>query len=243
MLFLMVTVVLLVLLGLPGSLFCQEKENQGKGAFYYADGKKITLEVAVDYMAVRLKPGAVARKFMTWQGNIPEFSLWQTVEHLQKYRTVLFKLDKEKSKAIKSVPQFKIMFKERPEVETLIPVYRSGPGKFLLILTDEFLARFRDGVSSVQVDEFNKKHGVEIVKRDRYDKNLFILKVTSASKGNALEIANLYYESDITLWAAPNFLSEVRKSFEPEDPYFYMQWHLKNTGKYNGPGEPGGDSQ
>jgi subtilisin family serine protease len=49
-----------------------------------------------------------------------------------------------------------------------------------------------------------------------------------------IDVANAYYESDLTEWAEPNFLTEIRKVFLPNDPLLANQWHLENTGQGGG---------
>jgi len=77
----------------------------------------------------------------------------------------------------------------------------------------------------------NAKYGVEILNSSKYDE--YTLRVMEKSLFNTLEIANLYYESDITIWSLPNFLADIRLE-EIDDPLFPDQWHLKNTGQGGG---------
>lgn len=48
------------------------------------------------------------------------------------------------------------------------------------------------------------------------------------SKGNALEMANLMYESGAFEYAAPEFILESMPATDPNDTYFSSQWNLKN---------------
>jgi len=53
------------------------------------------------------------------------------------------------------------------------------------------------------------------------------------SEGNALQMANLFYESDLFFSSQPD-LMENDLTLSVNDPFFGDQWSLKNTGQYNG---------
>ena len=56
------------------------------------------------------------------------------------------------------------------------------------------------------------------------------MRVKEKSLYNTLEMANIYKESDYTIWSQPDFLANIR--FESiSDPLFSDQWNLKNTGQ------------
>jgi len=103
------------------------------------------------------------------------------------------------------------------------------------IVTDEFIAKFRPNVTGEQSASFNKEEGVTIVSQDPFVENQFLLKVTDASPLDALDMANLYHESDLTDFSHPNFVRVVDfRQFIPNDPLFGNQWHHRNTGQAGG---------
>ncbi|NIX56638.1 MAG: S8 family serine peptidase, partial [candidate division Zixibacteria bacterium] len=157
---------------------------------------------------------------------------WIRADEYPKYQTILFALKPDLPGGQRE--QLENMLRSQPEVENLPPVYLAERDQYILILTNEFLVKFREDISPQRINQFNEEHQVEVVEKDQYEENLFALKVTSASQRNALAMANIYHESEITLWATPNFLQEVRKMFKPNDDHFKEQWHLNNTGQDKG---------
>lgn len=104
-----------------------------------------------------------------------------------------------------------------------------------LIVTDEFIAKFGENITAEQIASFNEDNGVEIVKPDPLVKNQFLLKVTEASPFNALDMANRYHESNLTVFAHPNFVRVTEfRQFIPNDPLFANQWHHQNGGLAGG---------
>ena len=66
-----------------------------------------------------------------------------------------------------------------------------------------------------------------------FRKDVYIISITDAKEKNIFEIASMYAQLDIIEWATPNFISEIRSLFEPGDPYFGYQWHLKNNSDHD----------
>jgi hypothetical protein len=107
------------------------------------------------------------------------------------------------------------------ELSSQVPIQRTFPAFFRrgsggdttrFLTTDQFSAKFAPGVSRAQIDAFNAKHSVEVVPLDNEidrwqarEHNEYPLRVTEASDLSALEAANRYYESALTVWSVPDF--------------------------------------
>ena len=76
-------------------------------------------------------------------------------------------------------------------------------------------------------------NNVKVLGFNNYMPLWFTLAVKRNSKGNALEMANRFYESGLFKEAQPAFLFESLLDF-PNDPFFFDQWGLNNTGQYGG---------
>jgi hypothetical protein len=78
-------------------------------------------------------------------------------------------------------------------------VYRINTGLEMLI-TDEFVVKFKKGIDSNQQKAIHEKHGANIIKvADTY------LLMRVPRNVSALDIANQYQESDLVEFAHPNF--------------------------------------
>lgn len=73
---------------------------------------------------------------------------------------------------------------------------------------------------------------VEIVGNNRYMPLWYILACDKNSAGNALEMANKFYESGLFPAVEPDFMEDV--TYSVNDPFFDDQWNLHNTGQYGG---------
>jgi len=73
----------------------------------------------------------------------------------------------------------------------------------------QFMVRFKPGVSQERIDALNSRYGVRIVEPLGYSENGFLLNAPRAEgEMSAVALANRYYESDLVLWAHPNFIQK-----------------------------------
>jgi subtilisin family serine protease len=86
--------------------------------------------------------------------------------------------------------------------------------------------------------ELAEIHGVDILGSSRFRPRWYTLACGRESSGNALEMANLFYETGLFSAAEPDLMVEFLLQ-SVNDPYFSDQWGLNNTGQYGG--NPGSD--
>lgn len=97
-------------------------------------------------------------------------------------------------------------------------------------ITDRFYVKLK------QIEDYNtllnyaREHNVTIIKASSVPL-WYILSCTSRTEGDALQMANLFYESDIFAAAEPEFINTFGTSCN-NDTHFDSQWNLNNTGQY-----------
>ena len=77
-----------------------------------------------------------------------------------------------------------------------------------MLLTKEFIVKLKEGIDIKQLESLNQKYKVEKVKNIEGNNDEFVLKVTPATKMNALEISNIYHEEPIIQWSQPNWIQK-----------------------------------
>jgi subtilisin family serine protease len=122
------------------------------------------------------------------------------------------------------------------------------------VLTDQLLVRFRDSATPEQVDSLNDAHQALQVRRSAIVPTRYVVQITAASGGDALQVAKLYQASPLVETVYPNLLggalpthgrpagahtpagqppralSQPPVRHVPNDPLFPLQWHLDNSG-------------
>ncbi len=203
--------------------------------YYYSRGQKISIILDTNRVAVVFQKNA---SLDSVRSVLPRFRQFDTVESIEKQnfaRANIYLVPLTQSLTALNFRMLNIdlqssnLFKSIGKVFTL----QSKPESDL-ILTEEFVVKFKPDITREQIDQFNVNKRVEIVSSSEYVKNQFILRVRSDSEVDALTIANQYYESDFTEFAHPNFITAFERRAVPNDQYYAEQWHLNNIGQGGG---------
>ncbi|MCA9885927.1 MAG: S8 family serine peptidase, partial [Anaerolineae bacterium] len=130
-----------------------------------------------------------------------------------------------------TIQELKQNFPNDVEVGALLYPFRSTD--IPMLLTNEFIVQFQPNITQETIDEYNSENNVEIVSKNPFFDNQFVVTVGEESDEDALTMANRYHENNFTLYSEPN-LWQVIVSFQdfiPNDPIFAAQWHhLNSTG-------------
>jgi len=198
--------------------------------YYYVGGKKIKLNLIPDSFAVRYKKDITSRAMGMKLSENTDFADAEECKEMPGHRLVIVTLPPSKrlvdmKDSVKSV-------EDDPEVDFVTSVYREASTGFRLIATDEITVRFKSDISQEKIEQFNEDNGVEIIEKNPYVQNQYLLRVKNPK--DTLVVANKYQESGLTVFASPNFASEFRKAALPNDMYVNEQWHLNNLGQDGG---------
>jgi len=95
-------------------------------------------------------------------------------------------------------------------------------------LTQYFYVKLRNVSDVGKLEGMAEQNNVQIVGSNRFMPLWYTLACSKESFGNALELANKFYESDMFGAAEPDFLTEPDLHCVT-DPLFSSQWNLSNT--------------
>lgn len=167
----------------------------GSKDYYYSDGVRIDLVPADDWIAVRFT--SAERKDQPSSG--PQAVDFTATRNLVPNRLTLLPIVEELSAPMRGVLIADLA--AMPEVVLVAPVYRA-PGA-LMIVTDEFIVSFPDGVARSKIDSINQLHGVEVVRKLLRSDNTWLMRVV---QGDALETANTYHGLGEVAYSHPDFV-------------------------------------
>jgi|GEM_PF-5047854 hypothetical protein len=85
------------------------------------------------------------------------------------------------------------------------PYYKSENGKEMC-LSEGVLVKLHSTKRLAQVERLAKKYAVEMMGANKYLPGEYMLVCTNRSKGNALEMAVIFYDSGLFEYAAPDFI-------------------------------------
>ena len=83
------------------------------------------------------------------------------------------------------------------------------------------------------LEQLAEENNVKIIGNNEYMPLWYTLSCSKDSKGDALDMANLFYESKQFEASVPDLISDDEPTCT-NDPLFSDQWGLKNTGQYGG---------
>ena len=108
---------------------------------------------------------------------------------------------------------------------------------------DRFYVKLKPGTTTNLLYNEAAKSGCSILNPYEYDKRVYLVKAGVNAQYDGLQLANRFFETGFFEYAEPDFRPlELLFSPPPNDPLYYLQWGLKNTGtpdQFNG--TPGAD--
>lgn len=192
--------------------------------FFYADGKPIPVEIALDQLAVLAKSDVTADSIRTL---IAPFNL----SIIQKYPGGFFVLGLQNPLTREELNQLARQLETQGQhLLRAAGLTLATPGSTRpMCLTDKFIAQFAPEATLEPIEAFNHANHVRIVQPDPFVRNQFLLAVMDSSDVDALSMANRYQNNPMTKFSHANFWV-VYTIFEtiPTDPLFASQWHLHN---------------
>ena len=207
-------IILMFLLFYVSNVFVYTYAQEKTDSFYYAYNEKIKLTPAKSKLILRYSAikGKATAKIQSFSKNIVHRSV--------DARTVIVTIidEVEKNNLVDKL-------KNDSNLYSCQPIYTINTGLELGV-TDEILVKFLDNVPQTQIEAINNLYKVTVIKKTEI---YHLLKVPRGA--NALEIANKYFESGLVKFSHPNFISEAKVNYIPNDPYFAFQVALHNTGQ------------
>jgi subtilisin family serine protease len=205
----------LIILGL-GVIIAANLLPKSQEKFYYAYDEKIFLSEVDDKIIIQFasNQSSDSRSLLSKIPDLKEGEItWRDDS------TVVLKI--QASERVKILTDLS----KREDVASNNPMYKTVEGAEMGV-TDRFIIELKENASKKALQELNTEHNLEILKADEH---YIILKVPKG--GDALAMANLYYESGLTKYSHPDFFADAVLHQAANDPYFNNQFYLHNTGQ------------
>lgn len=91
-------------------------------------------------------------------------------------------------------------------------------------ISDEFIVKLKPVVSIEQLKELAQKQKCKMIKENEFVKNQFTVSIDKHSQYNAIQMANLFFETNLFEFSTPNFFR--LNILHSNDPLFSNQWPL-----------------
>ena len=192
--------------------------------FYYYEGKKIPLRVNDKKVCVSIpKVNDKTSKFFLENVNV------QKQASIDKYDT--YSIAKSELDQLSSLKAWK---EDRKNVK-ISNCYISKNNEEILVSPYIYVRLKKEQDIDILLSQA-KKYGLKIEKNDPFMPLWYTLAVTENCDKNALEYANILWESRQFEASTPGFYYEFKPTTIPNDPLFNQQWGLKNFPEFTNAG-------
>ena len=175
--------------------------SDGNSFYYYANGNRIPLTLSLKWIAVKFVSDDSTKQASALKNSITG-PLDQAHQISQLKLTIL---PLQEGLTIQTLVEgINSLRANAADFLQVNPVFQTEDAK--MTLTDEFIVTFPAGTSMEEIDAINLSYGVEIVDPILGQENTFVLRATVNARRDTLSLANLYQESGVAIYSAPNFV-------------------------------------
>ncbi len=230
-----------------------QKQNSGndqiansiQDPFYYFEGQKYPLELNPQVIAVTLQGENSVAAFQSLSKSISNqlsdavdlhsrtaaVIVDQSAERRQNIKEYYLEIDLQKTTSklayAKQIEAIQMM----PGVTLASPTF-FGENQKSIGMTNNFLVELREKSDLDLLYREASKWSVEVLGHDPFMAKWFTLSVPKHTGLNAMDAANLFYETGLFATAEPELV--YHDIYTSNDPRFPLQWSLDNTGQSGG---------
>ncbi len=181
-------------------------------------GKKIKLNKAEDYIAVKTKTGAEPE-------TLTRALDCEVYDHIyQQNLTVM-------SVAPGKTDQVLADMKGRSEVSFASNVFQMSEDPLgQIFMTEEITVQFKPGTKTTAIDEIIAEFGLNYKKQVEDLANTYVFKIAEGNDEDPIALTNELMEQEEIDWCEPNIVVKSQHFFTPSDNLFGEQWHLFHEG-------------
>lgn len=219
-------------------LFCLLAKGQPT-TFYYYQGEKFYLGIDYSRISVvsegEIPLDKIKNRVVTSDFNIKNQQksfTTQNIISLDKQKTEIFTTEIDFLNKIDAEEYFSIIqdLQNEESIIKVSPTYTIMDKK--LGISNNFYVKLSKTNDVNILNDMAKNYSIQILGYNEFMPLWFTLSCTKETSYNAIEAANVFFESGLFESSEPEFL--YHDLLISNDPYFSSQWSLKNTGQYGG---------
>jgi hypothetical protein len=189
----------------PGQQQEGSRGEEGRVFYYYGiEDRKIFLDQVTDKVYVKFAPTATKEQFLsvvTGNASLRPMDANAGEYFIEGYPFNAVVLEGKERISLEVINSFKA----RDEIVSATYLLEYN-GVDLSAYTDEFIVKLKGGTTYAQLQELADKNNSRIGKEDEFVKNQYMLYVSKTSELDAMQTANLFYETGLFEFAEPNIV-------------------------------------
>ncbi len=196
---------------------------------YSATGARIELELSPDDIGVRFEGAENTTRALRAMRASDTAPTGRAAAH--GFSRVMLLHDPGASRSSFATVRNALPRREMNAVRRTLPVFKEPESGLRMVATREIAVRFKPRVTPAQQAKLLMSLKLTVVRENEFEPRQRIVEpVEQIDETVILDLANSLSEAPEVSFAAPNFVSEHRKDFTPNDPMLARQWHLSNPG-------------
>lgn len=205
--------------------------QSGAQPFYYYQGQPIYLQADATRIVVETtepSASAAARSALAPLGVAPEEGgiIGQSTSHHRILRLA--------GATLQTVERALQVLRADGRFTFASHIYKTQEGGHLMMPLNRLAVRFRRGVTAQQVDSINRALGTRTISPPVPDSGYLSWRIGYPVAADPLVIAQTLYRSPLVEWADPEAISDQLPTHVPTDPFYALQFHLKNSNLHGG---------
>ena len=225
------------------SLDAQQMEKNEE--FYYYQGEKNHIQIDYTRVSVvsadvflldRAKSTMLKNQFEVV--NTTKSSVLQNINQIEdavrikQHKNDVYLTELESPSKLESKAYFELIrnIQNEANIIKVSPTYTIQDAR--LGLSNNFYVKLFNVTDESILSDLADKYNIHVLGYNKYMPLWYTLSCTKETPMNALEAANLFFETQLFESSEPEFLYHNLQM--SDDQYFSIQWGLKNTGQYSG---------
>jgi len=214
-------------------------KSWGQAHYYYYFNQKIALEPQTDYIFIGTKEGMSFEAQKALLADFPELAPLEKGMCIDNPRTIQAHV--RSAHNMRQIEQLIEKLHQRSSILWATPAF-TYQGKLLAPL-QAFMAKLNPTTSLVTLTQLAEETGCKVVRETGFEEGAYFVHADKFSDGNALEMANHFYETGLFEYTEPDFIffptlspmpEPASSRMAPDDSLYDDQWGLENDGTANG---------
>jgi len=203
----------------------------GQQTYYYYSGSKMPLEYSTQNIYIKFKETASMEDKRSILSVLSFSKKTDNTTLRAPFNFAIIELLEPKNK-----DEFQSILRginNNENIVVALPFLQSIEAESLVGITEMFFVQLHFPEDYSLLERLAKETNTTIIREDEFVAGLYEIEATKNARGNALEMANFFYENGNFKYSTPDFIFKIQKHCAT-DSLFNEQWGLKNTGQSGG---------
>jgi len=199
--------------------------------YYYYSGLKIPLEYSTKRIYIKFKETASIENKKELLSVLPFRKKIDTIAINNGVSYAIVELLETKNKD--EIQQILSSINNDANTTIALPYLQSSDGKTLIGITELFFVKLNSPADFSILKRLIEETNTIILRQNEFIPEIYEIIADKNAKGNALEMANYFYEKGNFVFSTPDLIYKLQMNCA-NDSLFHKQWGLKNNGDNNG---------